>query len=264
VKASREGDVGDDYPSRNSDERSLSLKSPVQPDTVLSAMVAAATNLLGIGLYTPGEAALYARVQTRLLNRWLFGSRDGEAVVDRQLRHGEGDRFVTFLDFVQALAVRDIRKRYGIPLQKIRDGIDRARREYGVPYPLAMKHVTGLYGGDLMINVGESQIQLTGREAGHHMLKPITELYMKDLSFDAHEMAAEYRAYQHGDRKITMNPKVRFGEPLLQCGYTARTLWEAEMSEGGIESAAEAYGVEPADVEAAVRYHDHLQGQLAA
>jgi uncharacterized protein (DUF433 family) len=56
-----------------------------------------------------------------------------------------------------------------------------------------------------------------------------------------------------------MDPELRFGEPLvLNCKYSARALWEAVNAEGGVEEAAQAYGISPADANAAWNYYDSL------
>lgn len=228
-------------------------------------MVAAPEQLLGVGLYTPAEAAFYARVQTRLMIRWLYGGRAGDPVFTPQL-DGSDRKLVTFLDFVQALAVRDIRAKYDVPLQKIREGIERAKNEYGKPYPLAMKHTAYLYGRDLVIRLGEDHlVQLTGRHAGNQMITRVVELYMRDLAFDEEQLAREYTPFTWNSNRITMNPHRRFGEPMVtSCGYTARALWEACIAEGGMDAAAEAYGVTVPEVELAYRYYDYLQGNVAA
>ncbi|HLN26385.1 MAG TPA: DUF433 domain-containing protein [Gemmataceae bacterium] len=227
-------------------------------------------DLLGIGLYTPAEAALYARVATGMMNRWIFGDIRGEAVVHRELA-GKEDKVVTFLDFVQAMAVRAIRVQHKVSLQKIRQALDRAENEYGVPYPFARKHTTFLFQSDIIIKVGEQDgepeyVQITGKHARNRMLTKVVELYMLDLSFEGTGgLASLYRAWNWNGHDILMNPKVRFGEPIVvSCGYTAQALWDAYSSEGSLASAAEAYGVKAEEVEAACRYYDHLIGNSAA
>jgi hypothetical protein len=40
-------------------------------------MVMVAKKYLGLGMYTPAEAAMYARVSTQLMSRWIHGSAAG-------------------------------------------------------------------------------------------------------------------------------------------------------------------------------------------
>src|SRR5438445_597141 len=51
-------------------------------------MVSAGDNLLNLGIYTPAEAAFYARIRTQRINSWLYGSKNANPVVSPE-RWGE-------------------------------------------------------------------------------------------------------------------------------------------------------------------------------
>lgn len=241
------------------------------------------TKFLGIGVYTPEEAAFYARVQTRLLNRWLFGNKQGPSVVDPQLRdQSERDeKIVTFLDFVQMLAIRDLRLNYKVPLQTIREGVKEFEETYSIQYPFARRHVAFLFqrgpddrAGGLYIRQpgddGESiYTKVTGTTKGKTITKgqmaltKLVQFYMRDMHFDPDGLAESFDAfsqpYDGKVKKVIMHPQKRFGEPLVEsCGVSAQTLYEASISEGGIEAAAYVYEVEPEDVDIARRYIDYI------
>lgn len=222
-------------------------------------MIATSTEL-GIGIYTPAEAAFYARVRTQTLNRWLFGDAHGESVVAAQLKGGD-EKLVTFLDFVQALAIRAIRMQYPkISLQKIRKAVDLATERIGVQHPLARVHKTFVYDErEIVLEVDNQLIQLSGKFSGNLLIGPIAELYLERLEFGEDGFASDFRAWGFDERCIRMNPHKRLGEPIVvSCGYTAHALWEASIVEGGIAAAAKAYGVAPDDVKLACDYYDHL------
>jgi hypothetical protein len=64
---------------------------------------------------------------------------------------------------------------------------------------------------------------------------------------------------------VVLNPHFRFGEPVIMPGgYTAEALWNATNTEGGIDAAAEAYGVTVPEVTLANRYFDALLADRAA
>jgi len=226
-------------------------------------MVAIADNCLGVGLYTPAEAAAYLRVNTQTVNRWMFGSTTGLRVLMPQLGDKD-DRVITFLDFAQMMAVRVMRVDYKLPLDKIRQAVDVARDVYGLKYPLATKHVTYLFGEDIVIKPTEDEmIQASGKGRHQRMLK-LVELFLRDMAWHPDGLPAKYTAWPNTFYPVVMNPRVRFGEPLLEsCGYTAQALWEAARTEGGIEQAAEAYGVKVDEVEVACRYLDHIHKTAA-
>jgi uncharacterized protein (DUF433 family) len=224
-------------------------------------------SLLGIGLYTPPEAAFYARLQTRTINRWLYGNKAGKKVVSTQLAATGDEKIVTFLDFVQSLAIREIRSRHSrVDLDKIREAVDLAE-ERGIPYPFAVKHTAYLFGDNIVLKINNQLIQASGSSRKNLVMKEVAQLYLKDLSFAPDTGLADAYTAWHGrsGKRVVMNPRIRFGEPVVEsCGYTAQTLWEAYEIEGGIDEAADAYGVTKDEIELALEYQDHLLNNTAA
>ena len=234
---------------------------------------------LGLGIYTPAEAAFYARVSTRMMTRWVFGDSDGKPVIERQLKEPI-DKTVTFLDFVQTLAVREVRQRHGLSLQKIRQGVEEARARYQIAYPLAQEHCIFLFSdrqrqghGHIVIRlkgdekgVEDQYVQLTGRGKGNFMFKTVVEMFLDDLTFDpVTKLATQYRPMSENGASVLLNPHRRFGEPVIEPGgYTAEALWHATNAEGGLDAAAEACGVTVGEVSLANKYYDTLLTREAA
>ena len=101
------------------------------------------------GLYTLTEAALYAKMTPVTLGRWLYGDKSHAALRGSLISKSEG-KFLTFLEFVEALAVRTLRNTHGLSLQKIRAALDMAKRDYRIDYPFANKdQKVFLIGGEL-------------------------------------------------------------------------------------------------------------------
>lgn len=179
-------------------------------------------------------------------------------MLDRRLAGSGDERFVTFVDLVELMAIRAFR-RY-VTLDSIRQGVQRARKRHGVDHPLAMRHRTLVYGGELVIELGAGEYeQLSGRHAGNRMLQPIVETYALRLDFGADDLACRYRAYVYKDVEIILDPKVAFGSAYVRaCGMTAEALVEAVRVEGGVREAAVACGVDQVCVEAACEFIDSL------
>ncbi len=244
-----------------------------------STLMSTMTDKIGIGIYSPAEAAFYARISPKIMTRWVFGDSEGKPVIDRQLPD-PSEKVVTFLDFVQTLAVREVRNRHGISLQKIRNAVDKARDEYGIRYPLACWHAIYLFGdqkgqghGEIVIRLAgegigdeDRHVQLTGPGRDSLLMYPVVETFLQDLRFDPEtKLASQYSPLSKGNASIVLNPHRRFGEPIVDPGgYTAEALWHATNTEGGINEAAEAYGVTVAEVELANRYFDGLLLDRAA
>jgi len=216
---------------------------------------------IGIGIYSPAEAAFYARVRTQNVNRWLFGDAKGEPVVIPQFDSQADDKIVTFRDFVQVMAVRAIRTMYPkISLQKIRKAVDLCKEQLGIEHPFAVDHRTFVFDNrEIVLEVRDKLIQISGKHSRNLLLGPIAELYMTRIEFGEDGFAAKYRAWGGDDCPIVIDPRRRFGEPVVtSCGITAQTLWEASIVEGGLEAAAAAYGIRKEEVAAACDYYDHL------
>jgi hypothetical protein len=223
---------------------------------------------LGNGLYSISEAALYSRVSAGMLNRWLFGSKVGEAVIAPQF--DESGKHVTFLDLVQTLAIREIRMQRRVPLGKFRQAIKEAKKRFDLDYPFARRHCTYLLGDELVIRPSPDQddfIEASGRHRGQRLF-PFVEMYLDDLSFGPDGLANKYQIYVYQPTakrriRITMDPRYRFGEPLLPSGHTPLTIWEAITAEGGIDRAARAYGIPKEEAEAAYQFVVNHLGKAA-
>lgn len=216
-------------------------------------------NALGKGIYFPSEAALYARMWPSTMSRWI------ETVIERQA--DSGDKIVTFLDFVQSLAVRAIRANHNISLRVIRNALNEAQDKYGEAYPLAKQHKIELWGKRPLIRIGESLIELAGKHKRQHVEPIIVEEHLVDLGFGPDGLANLYTAYRlkNGKPAIVMNPKRRFGTPLMvNSGYTAEALWDALDSAGNPEDAADSCGVSLQEILIAKKYREHLSNKRAA
>ncbi len=221
----------------------------------------------GVGVYSLSEAARYAKMHEATLRNWFC-----EVSGRKALRQGEitaGDfKAITFLEFVEAVAIRSLRVDYRVSLQKIREAISNAEQKYGISHPFAHRdHRTVLVGSDLHIFLKEDQenpVQLTGKIVGQKSFRTCIEAYMKELDFDADGLAKLYRAYSFKQESVVMNPTAHFGEPIVRsCGYTAQTLYRAAIAEGGISRAANIYQVSEDAVEAAYRYFNQELGAAA-
>lgn len=217
----------------------------------------------GAGLYTMPEAARYARMHPNTLARWFKGDGYCERVFSV-----ENSKIITFLDFVQALAVRNLRVHYKIPLQEIRDAVDRAVKDHDIAYPFAYKHTTFLFENKIWIQPeGKQLVQISGKGHGQTGLTAIIENFYKDISFDpktgfANSYKAYERTYASGSHKIVMNPNMRFGEPILDnSGYTPEALFEAAKTEGSVEGAALNYGVSVDQIKICIDYFDFLSSR---
>lgn len=228
-------------------------------------IVTAATQ--GLGVYTIAEAARYARMPAATLHAWFF-RKTGRGPLRRSSVRCDDFRAISFLDFVEAVAIRSLRVDHGVSLQTIREALDNAERRLGIRHLLAHRdHRTVVVGRDIHVYLKDDPahpVGLTGRDVGQKSFTTCIEAYMDDLEFNRKGLAQLYRVFSFKDQQVIMDPRIRFGEPVLAtCGHTAETLWRAAVAEGSIERAAELYEVEADAVAAAYRYCNKELGLAA-
>lgn len=214
------------------------------------------------GLYTVREVSRFAGVHPVTLQNWYFGTTGRKPLRQTEIAPDDG-KFLTFHEFVEALAIRSLRQSGKASLQKIRSALTEAKEKHGIEYPFSHKtHRTYCCGGEFHILLEEGALTgLTGKDRAQQSFKQCLEQFMEALKFDDKKMAVEYVAYRFGDgdNVITMNPKVYFGEPMVgKTGYTAETLYKAAMAEGSVARAAEFYEVDKISVSAACAYWEQL------
>jgi uncharacterized protein (DUF433 family) len=221
----------------------------------------------GRGLYGLREAAFYARMPAATLRAWFATQKEAPRVISSCIEEESG-KFIGFLDFVEALAIRSLRLDFNIPLQKIRKALTFAKEKCGKDYLFARKdHRVVWDGRELFIYLDSdgNPTQATGRNLGQRSFHACIQQFLHDLEFDSDGVAKLYNADCFKDWQIVMEPNQYFGEPMVKgTGYTAESLYRAAVQEGGIEPAADVYEVDPAAVEAAYRYWDRLRVRVAA
>ena len=209
------------------------------------------------GAYTPDQAARLLRIEPRMVVRWLYGNRHAAALIPEIPFH-QGE-LITFLDLVQAMAVRRIRIAKKISLQKIRAAVDCAR-EKGVLFPFARQHVAYVFRGEVVLRLNDGTIiEVTGKYKNQQLSEPIVYEYMDDLGFDDHGLANIYRPLKAGFREVRLSPHLNWGAPtIFPSRYTVATLVDAYNAEGGYRGAANICNVNEQDVRLAVQYEKSL------
>jgi uncharacterized protein (DUF433 family) len=230
---------------------------------------------LCVGQYTREEVAKYARVSTTLVDRWCFKGEESKA-------RSSAQRFLTFLDLVEAVMIRVILLHQKVALEAIRTAARLGSEAFGVERPLAKRH---------RILLSEDKIVIVPHTLDGWPLHPprpdalTIDYHQRQFRFDAHGNPVLY--YPMGwfipfeptldnplspptaiirrgvPTAVMMNPRVHLGEPIvLPSGYSAQTLWEALKTEGSVKDVAEAYGVHHEEVTLAFDFYNHLQGAV--
>jgi len=223
----------------------------------------------GTGVYTIPEAARYAKMPVATIRSWFF-PHDKR----KPMRRGSIDdaelKVISFLDFVEALAVRSLRVDYNVSLAAIRNAIEFAHKEYRIDHIFARRdHRTRL---DLkkkqlhIVMAGEKNpISLSAKDAGQLSFHECVEGYMQDLNFNPEGIADLYTAFRFDGQEVVMKPTFNFGGPVMaENGYPPAVLWRSVVTEGSFERAADLYDASIESVRAAYRYCNGELGLVAA
>ncbi len=220
--------------------------------------------MTGKGLYSLSEAAFYAKMPQATLSSWFFGRKGRDAYRDHSLPD-EVQRFLTFDEFIEAVAIRSLRNEHKFSLQEILDALKFAEDTWQIRHIFSHpRHRAAVEPGQkglfIYLEGDEDPFQISKkRSRGQKQFQPMIQDYLKLLDFDASEHVISYKpAVLHG-KTISMQPSLCFGEPIVKDAvYPVRVLYDAYKAEGGIKKAADLYEVDFASVQAAVEYWESL------
>lgn len=221
------------------------------------------TNMLGVGLYTAGEAARYTGIPARDIGRWLFGYRSGKKYYDGLWRPELADHDVRALGFHDLLEIRFVHafRQHGVSLQAIRLASSHARTIYDRPYPFTCTRFQtdgrSIFATVLHETGDESLLDLVKKQyTFREVIKPA--LYAGIEYSDSGK--AERWFPQKRNRKIVLDPGRNFGKPVLtDHGIDTSILRQAWETEGeNTRFVAAVYQIPVAAVEAAIQFEQRI------
>ncbi|MCV0387563.1 MAG: hypothetical protein K5821_14270 [Nitrobacter sp.] len=221
------------------------------------------TSLIGLGLYSPVEAAALTSVRSRKIIRWLRGHAIGDRTYPplwtSQIDNiNGGSVYLSFLDLVQ-LRVANAFIVAGLSPQKVRRAIEYGTEIVSSDYPFAnarfrtdgktvILHVLDEDGDERLIDLFKG---------GQYLMHKVIEPSLKGLDFED-DIAARW--WPLGRAKgIVVDPKRQFGQPIDDItGVPTKVLAEAAKAEGSSQQAAKLFMVPIASVNRAVAFELQL------
>ncbi|MBJ7403383.1 MAG: hypothetical protein JHD07_08835 [Bradyrhizobium sp.] len=230
--------------------------------------------LIGLGLYTPSEAATLTGIPGKKIRRWLRGHtiRDTEypALWTSNLTSMLDDvesLYLSFLDVVQ-LRVADAFIRAGLSAQKVRRAIEYGSEIVRSDYPFANARFR-TDGKTVILHVMSDEPEAGDSAAanerlidlfkhGQYLMQKVIEPSLKGLEFDDDDMAARW--WPLGRSKgIVIDPRRQFGTPIDDAtGVPTSVLAEAAQAEGSIAQAAKMFMVPQSSVSRAVAFEQQM------
>jgi hypothetical protein len=206
--------------------------------------------LVGIGLYTPAEAARLSGVPSGKIARWLSGHRIGnrfyEPLWRSQVNLDDDKVYLGFRDLME-VRVANALMRHDISAIRVRAAIEMAREVYGMDRPLSTQRFKH-NGRDIFLQVIERDVDGEEREAlintfrRQYEFTAIVEPSLKNIEFD--DAGTPRLWWPRGkSAKIVVDPDRSFGQPIEVTSSVPTSILAAAGKALGPEAAARAYEV---------------------
>jgi len=228
----------------------------------MSVALHQAVDLNEVPRYSISEAARYLRMPESTLANWAAGrtypSAGGEKFWPALIaRPEEGDSRLSFSNLIEAYVLTALRKQYRVKVPVIRTAMDYAEQKLGEKRILLSKELRVTRGNiflqylDSLVNVGRG-----GQEA----MPEILEAYLERISWN--EAGAPFQVFpftrpglHNAPKLIAINPSLAFGRPIVERrAISTSAIAERFQAGESIQSLAEDYDLEAAEVEDAIRY----------
>lgn len=226
------------------------------------------SDLVGIGIYTPTEAARLTGVSAGRIARWLRGhqtnGRRYEPLWRPQIDINDGQVYLGFRDLMEVRVAAAFIEQ-GLSPQKVRRAIQIARDLYGKDHPLSTKSFR-TDGRSIFLQLSQEEedgrlIDLLRQQyAFHRIVAPS----LRNIEFD--DSGVPSRWFPGGtSAHVVVDPTRSFGHPIEEeSGVPTAALAAAARAEGSVEAAAKAWRVPVRSVRRALKFEEALQGQTAA
>jgi uncharacterized protein (DUF433 family) len=217
------------------------------------------SRLIGLGIYTPAEAALYTGIAAKDIRRWMFGyTSDGithPGLWTPELAFSE-ENLLGFHDLLEVRFVHAFRK-HGVSLQAIRLASKQASEIFDQQYPFTCKRFQ-TDGRSIFATVfdetgDEAILDLVKRQyAFRQVIGP--SLY-EGIDYAGEGSAQRWYPVKRS-KTIVLDPNRNFGKPVLTAtGIDTAAIYQAYLSEDeNLQRVAALYEIKPSAVQAAVAY----------
>jgi len=208
-------------------------------------------------MYTEAAAARLLGLAQSTLNYWLEGGvRRGKQYRPVIRIEPRGERAaVTWGEFLEAALLREYRRR-SVPMLELRSFIDKVRRDFGVPYPLA--HHRPYVGGKKLLVEAQNE---SGLDADFCLIALVRDQPVLTAAADsfvqrvtwADDIASVYRPHDDRQSPVRIDPAVRFGLPAVG-GIRTEVVWEHSEAGETDEDIADEFGMPVESVRWALAY----------
>jgi uncharacterized protein (DUF433 family) len=215
-----------------------------------------------VGAYGISEAALYLSLPAATLGSWVRGrpyaTAEGRRFSDPLVQLPDtAEPLLSFTNLVEAHVLKAIRRKHGVPMQKVRPALTYLEDELRVSHPLAHQEI--LTDGVSLFVERFGQLLNLNRQ-GQLAVRELLEAHLRRIDHDAAGLAFRLFPFTRGEnldvpRIVVVDPRIAFGRPVID-KTSIRTEVVANRLKAGesISDLAEDYGIEVGEIEEAIRY----------
>ena len=226
------------------------------------------TDLIGIGLYTPAEAARLLAIPAARISRWLRGHDANEIhyapLWTPQVACSDDALVLGFRDLLE-LRVASTFIEKGLSAQRVREAIRLARNMVADSHPLSTTRFR-TDGRTVFLQIAEedgrtSLIDLFRRQFA---FKELIERSLTNVEYD--EAGIPFKWWPTGKASsVVLDPTRSFGQPIeAETSVPVDALVAASLAEGSDQAAARAWDVPLRAVRRAVAFRRDMDLRLAA
>ena len=216
--------------------------------------------------YPLAVAARYVGANPSTLRAWLFGRTYVAAKSRRQAApaltatHAPGVP-ISFLDLVEAHVLLTIRLGCHIPMRRFRTAVEYLRKEMGDDLHRLARRDFCHDKRDLFIRLEHGKL-LSLSERGQYVDEMIMADGLRQLQYGDDDYVGRFFPRFEGQglqNRVVLDPTVNFGRPCLsERGIDIDVIARRFRVGEKIAELAEDYGLTPADVKEALRWHERL------
>src|SRR4051794_18889957 len=171
-------------------------------------------------IFTLRETSGYLGVPKSTVHEWARPAGDRSPLITVFPRHGR-EATVPFIGFAEAFVLAAFR-RAGVPLQRIRPAVDVLSREIGLDHALASKR---LYtdGAEVLYDYATERrdgdlLELVAVRTGQTQFSELVREYLRRVTYSGDGWASHVELPIYGRARVTVDPDVAFGLPLVTDG----------------------------------------------
>lgn len=203
--------------------------------------------------YTIKEAAIYLKIPVSTLRSWVCGQPNFRPLIT--LPQGKSPS-LSFINLVEAYVLAAIRRKYHIPMQKVRRALNYIRREFSSTHPLAEQRFET---DGLNLFLRKSGMPISVTQEGQMAIREVINRYLSRIEHDNVGLAEKlYPFTRTGDpeqpKLVIIDPKISFGRPILVSkGIPIAVIAERLQAGESMDDLMADYELRKEEVEEAIR-----------